>query len=172
MSDWSFPVAIFTPSLLINVCHALSTSKLTCQGPNMIRWLASLDPNKKSYFGSEVVTDGTRFAHGGTGIVLSRASMYETAVIHNGTAAAWDIETTEECCGDLVLGRALKQHGTELQDAWPLMSGETHWSMPFGPATPEYWCRPVISLHHLSPADMKEFSGFEHRRSKTAVSSC
>ena len=92
----------------------------------MVRWLDTLNPKKKSYFGSEVNIDGTRFAHGGSGIILSRAIMYEIAVIHNGTAAAWDFETKERCCGDLVLSLALQEHGTELQDVWPLMSGETH----------------------------------------------
>ncbi len=136
----------------------------------MVRWLDTLDPKKKSYFGSEVSIGGTRFAHGGSGIILSGAIMYEIAVNHNGTAAAWDLETKERCCGDLVLSLALQEHGMELQDVWPLMSGETHLTLPFGPATPEYWCRPAMSMHHLSPADMKELSDFEGRRSKTSVS--
>lgn len=131
-----------------------------------------MDPEKKSYFGSEVNVAGTRFAHGGSGIILSRAIMHEISVLHNGTAATWDRKTKDECCGDLVLGLALQERGIELQDVWPLMSGETPSSMPFGPATPEYWCRPAISMHHLSPANMKELSEFEERRSKTSVSVC
>lgn len=138
----------------------------------MVTWLNTLNPKKKSYFGSEVNIGGARFAHGGSGIILSGAVMHEIAVIHNGTAAAWEIETKARCCGDLMLSLALKEHGTELQDVWPLMSGETHLTMPFGPATPEYWCRPAISMHHLSPADMKELSDFEGRRPKTSVSVC
>lgn len=130
-------------------------------------WLDTLDPAKKSYFGSEVNLSGTRFAHGGTGIVLSKAAMYEIAVTHNGTAAAWDLKTRERCCGDLVLGLALKERRTELQDVWPLMSGETPATMPFGPGTPEYWCRPALTMHHLTPADMTELADFEEQRLKT-----
>lgn len=141
-------------------------------GPNLVRWLDTLDPKKKSYFGSEVNIGGIRFAHGGSGIILSRAIMFEIAVIHNGTAAAWDLKTKERCCGDLMLSLALQEHGTEIQDVWPFVSGETHWSMPFGPATPEYWCRPALTMHHLSPADMKELSEFEGRRLKPSVSVC
>jgi hypothetical protein len=137
----------------------------------LVKWLGTLDPEKKSYFGSEVSISGTRFAHGGSGIILSKAIMYEIAVVYNGTAAAWDPKTKEMCCGDLVLSLALLEHGTELQDVWPWMSGETHLTMPFGPATPEYWCCPALSMHHLSPADMKELSSFEGRRSKVSVRS-
>jgi hypothetical protein len=110
----------------------------------LVKWLDTLNPNKKSYFGSEVNIGGTRFAHEGSGIILSRAIMYEIAVVHNGTAAAWDLKTKEGCCGDLMLSLALQEHGTELQDVWPWMSGETHLTMLFGPATPEYWCRPAL----------------------------
>ena len=73
----------------------------------MVRWLDTLNPKKKSYFGSEAKIAGARFAHRGSGIILSRAVMYEIAVIHNGTAAAWDLETRERCCGDLMLSLAL-----------------------------------------------------------------
>ncbi|KAF4637266.1 hypothetical protein G7Y89_g815 [Cudoniella acicularis] len=131
---------------------------------NMLMWLETMDPMKKSYFGSEVNIDNTRFAHGGTGIIISKATMYELAVTHNGTAERWDPKIHEKCCGDLVLGLALKEFGTELQDVWPLMSGETQTSMPFGPGTPEYWCRPALSLHHLSPTDMKDLDEFERGR--------
>ena len=136
----------------------------------MVRWLDTLNPEKKSYFGSEVNIDGTRFAHGGSGIILSRAVMHEVAAVYKGTAAAWDLVTEDRCCGDLVLGLALQEHGTVLQDVWPLMSGETQFTMPFGPATPEYWCHPAISMHHLSSDDMKTLSDFEGRRSQPLVS--
>ncbi|TVY39000.1 hypothetical protein LOCC1_G006871 [Lachnellula occidentalis] len=131
---------------------------------NMLLWLEGLDPKKKSYFGSEVNIGGVRFAHGGSGIVLSKGLMQELLVSHNGTAARWDARTTEHCCGDLVLSMALIEYGIELQDVWPLMSGERPSTMPFGPATPEYWCRPALSFHHLTPVDMKEFAQFEKSR--------
>ena len=101
-------------------------------------WLDTLDLAKKSYFGSEVNISSTRFAYGRSGIVLSKAIIYEIAVTYNRTAAAWDLKTRERCCGDLVLSLVLKEHGTELQDVWPLMSGETPSTMPFGLGTLEY----------------------------------
>ena len=132
--------------------------------PTMLLWLNGLDPKKKSYFGSEVNIGGVRFAHGGSGIVLSKGLMQELFVSHNHTATRWDAQTSEKCCGDLVLSMALGEYGIELQDVWPLMSGERPSTMPFGPGTPEYWCRPALSFHHLTPVDMKEFAQFEKIR--------
>jgi len=126
---------------------------------NLLMWLDTMDPTKKSYFGSEVVIGSTRFAHGGSGIVLSNAIMKE--LVLNGAAERWDTKTQDNCCGDLVLSLALQEYGTILQDAWPLMSGERPSTMPFGPGTPEYWCHPALSFHHLTPSDMIAFSKFE-----------
>lgn len=131
-------------------------------------WLGTLDPAKPSYFGSEVHIDGTKFAHGGSGIILSKATMREIAVTRNGTAAAWDPKIKERCCGDLVLGMALKEYGTHLQDVWPSMSGETTSTIPFGPGTPEYWCHPALTMHHLAPRDMWELAKFEGRRAESS----
>lgn len=153
------------------LCRSLAHSRISTNilGKNLVGWLATLNPNKKSYFGSVVSTEGTRFAHGGSGIIISKAVMHEIAVSHNGTAAAWEQKTKEKCCGDLVLGLALLERGIELQDVWPSISGESQRTMPFGPATPEYWCGPALTLHHLSLEDMVELSKFERRRSKLLV---
>jgi len=136
--------------------------------PNMLNWLSTLEPDKRSYFGSEVSIGGVRFAHGGSGIILSKAAMYELA--NNGTAGKWDKKTFDKCCGDLVLSMALGEHGTTLQDIWPSMSGETPFTMPFGPGTPEYWCKPALTMHHLTPGDMVELAKFESRREEKSVS--
>ncbi len=138
---------------------------------NMHRWLATLNPNNKYYFGSQVTLSRTRFAHGGTGIVLSRAAIHELAVVNKGTAASWDPKIHAECCGDFVLGRALEKMGILLQDVWPLMSGEAPSTMPFGPGTPEYWCRPALTMHHLSPGEMRKFMDWEDQRSNKPVCS-
>ncbi|KAH7364073.1 hypothetical protein BKA65DRAFT_419260 [Rhexocercosporidium sp. MPI-PUGE-AT-0058] len=131
---------------------------------SIVAWLSTMSPKKKSYFGSEVNTAGVKFAHGGTGIIISKATMYKFAVKDAGMAANWDPIIRNKCCGDLVLAMALRESGTLLQDAWPAMSGEAPWTLPFGPGTPEYWCRPVLTLHHLSPDGMAEFKRYEDQR--------
>ncbi|KAG9229918.1 hypothetical protein BJ875DRAFT_409922 [Amylocarpus encephaloides] len=132
---------------------------------NMMLWLGILDPKKKWYFGSEVNIAGIHFAHGGSGIILSKEFMYEIVVTHKGAASRWDPRTQGKCCGDLVLAEMMLEYGTKLHDVWPMMSGERPSSMPFGPGTPNYWCKPALTMHHLSPTDMKEFTHFEERRS-------
>jgi Fringe-like len=132
---------------------------------NLLAWLDNnMDPGKKWYFGSEVNIDGVRFAHGGSGVVMSRAAVYELVVMNERTAARWDPMIQDKCCGDLVLGMAFKELGIELRDVWPLMSGESPASMPFGPATPEYLCNPALTMHHLNQNDMRELAKFEQRR--------
>jgi len=100
---------------------------------------------------------------------MSKAAVSQIAVTHKGTAERWDAKTKEYCCGDLMLGKALKEYGTELQDSWPSVSGETPATMPFGPGTPEYWCRPALTMHHLTVKDMKDLADYEAQR-KTSVS--
>ena len=140
---------------------------------NMLVWLQTMDPSKKSYFGSEVNIGGHRFAHGGSGIVMSGAAVKELVVRNRGIAETWDgmIREREMCCGDLVLGVAFKELGIGLKDAWPTMSGESSWSLPVGRGTPEYGCRPALTMHHLSSGDMRELSGFEKSRPGISVRS-
>jgi hypothetical protein len=140
---------------------------------NMLVWLQTMDPSKKSYFGSEVSAGGHRFAHGGSGIVMSGAAVKELVVKNTGIAETWDgmIREREMCCGDLVLGVVLKELGIVLKDVWPVMSGESPWSLPVGPGTPEYGCRPALTMHHLGPGDMRALSGFENLRAGSSVRS-
>lgn len=97
--------------------------------------------------------------------------MYDIVVTHHGIAERWDemIRGKGVCCGDLVLGMVFKELGIELQDAWPLMSGETQKSMPVGPGTPEYGCMPALTMHHLTPEDMRELANFEQSRLRSLV---
>jgi hypothetical protein len=136
---------------------------------NIVVWLGTMDPNLESYFGSEVDIAGERFAHGGSVIAMSRAVVYDIVVTHRGAAARWDSNIRGRCCGDLVLGLAFKEYGVELQDVWLLMSGETPSSMPFGLGTPEYICSPVLSMHPLTPTDMRELAEFEQWRPRSSV---
>jgi hypothetical protein len=48
--------------------------------PNTALWLGTMDPNLKFYFGSAVDVAGERFAHGGSGIVMSRVAVYDIVI--------------------------------------------------------------------------------------------
>ncbi|TVY47678.1 hypothetical protein LOCC1_G002888 [Lachnellula occidentalis] len=133
--------------------------------PTLLRWLETLDPSQKSYHGCGLWMDEHWFAHGGAGIVLSRAMM-ET-LVYNNTAARWDPKMEKYCCGDFVLAVALKaDYGVELQQAFPMFSQERWSTVPLG--NENFWCRPAITFHHLTPAEMKEIADFEDNRLNTS----
>ena len=102
---------------------------------------------------------------------MSKAAVSQITVTNKGTALRWDPKTKEYCCGDLMLAKALNEYGTELKDSWPSVSGETPATMPFGPGTPEYWCHPALTMHHLTLTDMKDLAEYEAQR-KNPVGIC
>ncbi|KAL2170669.1 hypothetical protein VTG60DRAFT_4511 [Thermothelomyces hinnuleus] len=97
--------------------------------PNLIQWLGKLDPRRKLYLGSAArirQDDETfTFGHGGSGYLLSKGAMEEFVGKHPGVANEYDVLAREECCGDYVFARALKEKtGLSLQQSWPTMNGE------------------------------------------------
>ena len=104
---------------------------------NLLRWIPSLDSSKKVYFGSRVFLSGVAFAHGGSGILFSKSLMYDFAITYKGTAARWDSKIYTSCCGDFMLGQALKEYNNELVSIRPEMSGQKPFTMPF---VSDYWC--------------------------------
>jgi len=129
--------------------------------PNLLLWLETLDPNERLYLGSEVITnEGIPFAHGGTGYVLSKALVRE--LVAKKSAKNWEGKIEPWCCGDIVLAIAIQEDaGTRLTQSWPLTQGERAVEVPFGGASPEFWCRGVVSFHHLSPVEMGHLGEFE-----------
>ena len=63
------------------------------------------------------------FAHGRSGIVLSKSTVHDFVVTHNGTASRWDPLIHAECCGDFMLAKALMENGNVLGDMRPSISG-------------------------------------------------
>jgi hypothetical protein len=107
-----------------------------------------------------------KFAHGGSGILLSQATMYDLAVTNKGVASSWDNPMHEECCGDLVIGTVLKQRGILLKPSWPTVNGEKPTTLPFGPT---HWCQPVVTMHHADPHEMNQLVNFELSRNNMRV---
>lgn len=84
-------------------------------------------------------------------------------LIYNNTAARWDPKMGKYCCGDFVLAVALRDdYGVELQQAFPMFSQERWSTVPLG--NENFWCRPAITFHHLTPGEMKEIADFEDNR--------
>lgn len=76
--------------------------------PNLVQWLSTLRPSKKYYLGSVAMVGDLPFAHGGSGYVLSKATMAEFAGKHDGVANQYDKQIHESCCGDAMFAKAVK----------------------------------------------------------------
>lgn len=128
---------------------------------NLLLWLSTLDPNEKLYLGSEIITnEGIPFAHGGTGYVLSKALVRE--LVAKESAKKWEGKIEPWCCGDIVLAIAIQEDaGTRLTQSWPLTQGERAVEVPFGGASPEFWCGMAVTFHHMGPVEMGRLGEFE-----------
>ena len=123
---------------------------------NLLQWLKTMDPNVPFYLGSQNAIGGTTFAHGGSGIVLSRkaAKQMQDKRDEEGKEAynkRWEDETAASCCGDEILARALLEAGVHMTMAWPLIQGETVATVDF---TKSHWCTPPVTWHHVTPLEI------------------
>jgi hypothetical protein len=135
---------------------------------NLLLWLNQLvNPSSKLYLGSPAGFGNLRFAHGGSGILMSHATIYDYAVTNNGTAKKWDKSMHAQCCGDLIIGLVLMKRGIILKKSWPTMNGEKPITIPFGESV---WCQPVVTMHHVDPDEMNLIMDFENSRSNLSVS--
>jgi hypothetical protein len=139
--------------------------------PNLLAWLRQLpDPTADElYLGSPAEVGDVKFAHGGSGIFLSQATMYKFAVTNKGMAAKWDKPMHDECCGDYVIGSVLKGQGILLKTSWPTVNGEKPSTLPFGPT---HWCQPIVTMHHADSYEMNQLANFELARNNTQVRRC
>ncbi|KAI2632619.1 glycosyltransferase family 31 protein [Hypomontagnella submonticulosa] len=121
---------------------------------NLAQWLGKLgDPStKKRYLGSVAVADNLYFAHGGSGYILSQATMQDLAVNHSGFANKYDTLAETSCCGDYVTAIALNETvGIGVQQSWPTVNGENPYTIPYGPRE---WCHPIVTMHHMGSEDI------------------
>ena len=124
---------------------------------NLVRWLGTLNPKKKLYFGKPVRMWEHRsplyFGYGGSGVVLSGAAVREFAVEHKGLANSFDYRVRGWWFGDFVLADALDEvlH-LRITNAYPSLNSDEPATIPFGESI---WCQPAVTLHHM---DLKQFN--------------
>ncbi|KAK7186527.1 hypothetical protein DPSP01_002042 [Paraphaeosphaeria sporulosa] len=146
---------------------------------NLYRFLLYFDHTTPYYFGSPVWprTKKPVFAHGGSGIVLSRGAM--SKLMARGRMFArnhyfpgthlFGKDISKECrgwdekmrCGDKVLAQVLKDAGIPLRGYWPMFNGEKHSTIRFGR---KQWCEAVISLSTLQEDDFTAIQHWESAR--------
>lgn len=130
---------------------------------NLLQWLKTMDPNKPWYLGAQNVIGDTTFAHGGSGVVLSRQSAKQMQDVREkeGREAydqRWEELVSTSCCGDEVIARALMEADVPMTPAWPLIQGETVATIDF---TENHWCTPAITWHHVAPIEIDAMWQFQ-----------
>ena len=115
----------------------------------LYRLLKKLEPTRHHYLGTPIVGAYDRwFAYGGSGIVLSQASLRALPLIGDQRISVkYEAMVRMDCCGDAVLAYVLfSELGLRLGNLFPTFSGEQpRWVW----ISPKNWCKPLVSLHHL-----------------------
>lgn len=119
---------------------------------NLLPWLQTMDPSQPHYLGSPNLIGSLQFAHGGSGIVISRGAMdiLEEARTDVGVEyydTQWEKATARSCCGDAMVAEALLAVNIPLTGAWPLIQGETIGSIDY---RLDNWCKVPATWHHVS----------------------
>lgn len=134
--------------------------------PTLIRWLERLDPNEPLYMGTATYL-GVAFAHGGSGYILSKATISGFLEKDPDVAKKFDSRVQHDCCGDLSMAKALYETDFRLTRVWPMTQGEKPRTLPFGPSR---WCQPVVTMHHVKSEEVSEIWRYEQQRPNQSVS--
>lgn len=131
---------------------------------NLLVWLSRMDHTEPLYVGQPVRMREHKpkpldFAYGGAGILLSQAAVRTYSLERPGLTQRWDRRIQGWWFGDFMLADALDEElGLGVTDGTPMLGGESPTAMPFGPHN---WCRPIVTTHHLAPADARKLLQLE-----------
>ncbi|KAF2768889.1 hypothetical protein EJ03DRAFT_327848 [Teratosphaeria nubilosa] len=129
---------------------------------NLLLYLKTMDPKKPYYTGAQNNIGPTTFAHGGSGVVFSRAAAdtleAERAKGPRPYDEVWEERTAGYCCGDGIVAEALLDVGIPLTPAWPLIQGETVSSIDW---TDNHWCAVAITWHHVTSIEIDAMWQFQ-----------
>jgi hypothetical protein len=132
--------------------------------PNIRKFLSGFDWREKHYLGSYAAKSDAVFAHGGAGFALSRGAWEASFGRNPRIVEEYHDYVAEHCCGDQVLGLALRDHGVRFGEnggdekfTWgfnPLV----HWSFAF---SRNNWCWPLLSWHKVHNRDVARYYELE-----------
>ncbi|RDW82714.1 hypothetical protein BP6252_03826 [Coleophoma cylindrospora] len=129
---------------------------------NLVAYLQRFDHRTPLFLGSALGYGSIAFAHGGSGYVISNAAMNKLLgpAQPEDIAARWDSKLQGVCCGDMALADALHAKGVDLTGAHPFFNGYKPTTLTYGPQ--QHWCQPVVTMHHVIPADFTLFADLYH----------
>ncbi|KEF55190.1 uncharacterized protein A1O9_08844 [Exophiala aquamarina CBS 119918] len=126
---------------------------------NLLLLLNKMDPEEPLYAGCVYWHGPTAFAQGGTGYLLSKASVKKFEEIRTPEKIAdWEKETSTICCGDVMLGVAMGHAGVSVSGAWPMFQVDPPSGLTWSDA---YWCKPAITWHHSPTFEVEALWDFE-----------
>lgn len=151
---------------------------------NLLTFLNQFDSNEYWYLGSAVPGEPHYFAHGGSGVAISKAALTDTVGVVSDADKQLENFTIDSCCGDLVVGQmmlaglnlnASTGYNLELpqEDQWyrsnmpnireTSFQGNSIWDVQ---VTKHNWCMPLVSFHHVTNHDIERLYEFERLLSK------
>ncbi|KAG5945422.1 hypothetical protein E4U53_006707 [Claviceps sorghi] len=132
---------------------------------NLVEWLKNLDPQKPHYIGSVAYLGQLPFGHGGSGYLVSQATMRDMFHGKENVANKFDEKVQHVCCGDAMFAQALKDEiGIDVVNAWPIINGEKHYTVHYGD---DQWCHPISTMHHVNEQEMSSLYAFAKERNFT-----
>ena len=125
---------------------------------NLMPWLNKMDHTRPIYSGAPVMIGDIELAHSGSGIVLSSAALEKLS--HRSLEAwdDWEEAIGHSCCGDKILAEALKDSGVRLHRSFPMIQGETLFSLDW---SERHWCRPAVTWHRQTSQSLDTLWQFE-----------
>jgi Fringe-like len=131
---------------------------------NLLTWLSQMDSSEPRYIGSSVVggkwqgRDNIRFAHGGTGYIISHAAAKIIAEETDEEQKKSFEITREDCCGDSALAKVLRTHGIVITPAFPNVNGQTLYHVDYGR---DSLCFAPVTMHHMNAEEIKELVKYQ-----------
>ncbi|KAK3949927.1 hypothetical protein QBC32DRAFT_347893 [Pseudoneurospora amorphoporcata] len=125
--------------------------------PSLKPLLAHLDSEVPYYIGNAVGDFRIRFAHGGSGIILSQGAMSSLILDNPHAVRTAHLESLSETWGDRLLARTLIKAGVYLEEEYNhLFSGEPpRWAK----IRPDRFCCPVVTFHGLGQPEKMHQAG-------------
>ncbi|RMZ68419.1 glycosyltransferase family 31 [Pyrenophora seminiperda CCB06] len=115
---------------------------------NLLQWVNRLDYRIPYYSGAPAYISSVQLAQRGPGIMLSQGALRRFAKSYDELySTKWEKNVGEECCGDLMLAKALGDAHVEFYASWPLLQGERPSTLDY---TKKHWCVPAVSWHHIN----------------------
>ncbi|EDU49698.1 glycosyltransferase family 31 protein [Pyrenophora tritici-repentis] len=128
---------------------------------NLLQWINRLDYRIPYYSGAPSFISSVQLAQRGPGIMLSQGALRRFAKSYDELyMTKWEKNVGEECCGDLMLAKALGDAHVEFYASWPLLQGERPETLDY---SKKQWCVPAISWHGISGDELVRQWGIERK---------